>query len=180
MTNKEPIEQINLECQGIVELTVRDKNGVIKDRRTIHNRVVDDGLELIASLIAGEQNDPEYISLPTHLAIGSENTDVSNSDHRLHGHLIRKPFDSVERRDNNVTFTVTFLPGEPNYKDVRIGEAGLYNAAQDGVLLNRCVFATLHKYLDDTLTVRWTIIINAQASEFDQTWEDETPVPTGP
>lgn len=176
----EPSDLIDLRCEGTVELTITDKNGVVKDRRVVHNRIVDFGLEMIASLITGQPNDPDFISGPTYCAIGSENTAVSPSDVRLHGHLIRKRFDTVERKDNNVTFTTTFLPAEPNYKNVRVGEVGLYNADVNGVMMNRAVFATMHKYIDDTLTIRWTITINAQPSDYDTVFADETPPPTGP
>lgn len=169
-----------LQCEGIVDVTIRDHDGNIKDHRIAHNRVVDSGLDLIASLITGQPNDPNFINRPLYIEIGSENTTVTSGDTRLHGHLIRKKFERVERNDNNVTFSVTFLPGEPNYQNVRIGEVGLYNAPTDGVLFNRCVFSSLYKEIDDEMTIRITITIHAQSSKYDSLRPDDTPTPTGP
>ena len=169
-----------IECEGIVELTLKDKFGNIKDHRKVHNRIVDTGLDLIASLITGQPNDPNFISRPLYIGIGSESTTVTASDVRLHGHLIRKRIEQTERVENNVTFTANFLPGEPNYQNVRIGEVGLYNAPTNGVLFNRCVFSSMYKEIDDELTIRITISVYGQESKYDTLRPDDTPTPTGP
>lgn len=169
-----------LQCQGIVDITLRDKYGNIKETRHVHNRIVDTGLELIASLITGKPNDDNFIDKPTCIGIGSDNSRVQASDTKLLGHLIRKNFSKVERKNNNVTFTSVFLPGEPNYHNVRIGEVGLYNASTGGTLFNRCVFGTLYKEIDDELTISITITINGQPSKFDSLRQDDTPVVENP
>ena len=162
---------------GKFDITVIDKYGNIKQHITNHNRVVDGGLELIASLIAGEDNDPQYISRPTYCAIGADNKSVESTDTALGNELYRKAFDTVVRTNNNVEFTTTFLPAEPDLQRCRVQEVALFNANDDGVMFNRCIFSQINKYVDDTLVIKYTLTINASESPYDNEWEDETPTP---
>lgn len=163
--------------EGTFEIVVLDKDNNVKQKITHHNRIVDSGLELIASLIAGEDNDPQFISRPTHCAIGSDNKQVASSDKALGNEVYRKQFDKVVRTNNNVEFTTTFLPSEPNLQRCRIQEIALFNSDSEGTMFNRCVFSQINKYIDDTLIVRYTITLNSVESPYDEEWEDETPSP---
>ena len=161
--------------EGKFDITVLDKDGNIKQHVTNHNRIVDDGLELIASLIAGQENDPQFISRPTYCAIGADNKEVASTDKALGNEVYRKAFDKVVRTNNNVEFTTTFLPAEPDLNRCRIQEVALFNSNVGGKMFNRCVFSQINKYVDDTLVIRYTVTLNSQDSVFDQEWEDETP-----
>lgn len=169
-----------LAASGNVEVTVFDKDGNIRDRYVHHNRVVDGGLELIASLIAGEDNDPQYISRPTYCAIGNGEKDVESTDTALQSELYRKAFDSVVRTNNNVEFTTTFLPAEPALQMCKIFEAGLFNANVGGTMFARVCISQISKYQDDTLQIKWTITLNAVSSPYDSSWEDKENVPIEP
>lgn len=168
-----------LQVKGEFVLDVFDKDGNLKQRVEQHNRVVDTGLEQIASLIAGPDNDTNYISIPTHCAIGSESRGVVSADDKLVNEVYRNVFDKVTRTGNNIQYKTTFLPSQPDSDNCRIEEVGLFNAASKGCMLNRCVFQPIYKARDDTLIVTYTITIMAVTSTHDQVLEDETPTNNG-
>jgi len=109
----------NLTLLGEFEITVLDKDNHVKQVVREHNRVVNSGLELIASLLVGPEYELEntdetgnfYIPRPIYCAIGSsmvvnkeydeENPTeggkgVEPDDTKLSNELIRKPFDKVK------------------------------------------------------------------------------------
>lgn len=169
-----------LVATGKYDLTVVDSKGNVRQHVNKSNRVVNTGLAMIASLIAGPDKDPNYISRPTHNAIGSIQNDVNPTDTKLIGEVFRKSCDSIVRTNNAIEFTTTYLPGEPDLERVRICETGLYNAETDGTLFNRCVFSQINKYRDDTLIVKYNLTINAQDTVYDDVDHvpDETPPTT--
>ena len=163
--------------KGNVDITVLDSNGDVKQHLETHNRIVDTGLFMIASLIGGnDHTGEEVIQGPVAMAIGSEDTEVLASNTELVNEVFRKGFDSKIRANNNIEFTTTFLPNEPPVKRVRLAECGIFNniEPEQGVMLNRCCYSTISKYQDDTLIIRWTITMVSKESEFDTIWEDET------
>lgn len=166
--------------EGKFDITVLDKDGNIKQHVTNHNRIVDDGLELIASLIAGQENDPQFISRPTYCAIGADNKEVASTDKALGNEVYRKAFDKVVRTNNNVEFTTTFLPAEPDLNRCRIQEVALFNSNVGGKMFNRSIFSQVNKIKDDVLRIVYTITLNSQESPYDKEWEDETPQPPSP
>lgn len=167
-----------LTATGKYDLTVLDENGSVREHVEQSNRVVDSGLALIASLIAGSDNDPNYLSRPTHSGIGTVQNDVKPTDTKLIDEVFRKPCDKIVRTNNSIEFTTTFEPGEPNLERVRICETGLYNAETGGTLFNRCVFSQINKYNADTLIIKYNLTINAQETVSDNV--DDTPDETPP
>lgn len=161
--------------KGDVDIDVIDHNGVVREHRSIHNRVVDSGLELLASLVAGEQNDDQYIGRPTHCAIGSDSTDVTSEDTTLAHEVFRNQFDSVKRTNNNVEFVTTFQANQPESDRTRIEEVGLFNGASGGTMLSRAVFAPINKYRDDVVRINWVLTFNYVPSQYDTVWDDTTP-----
>lgn len=162
---------------GNVDMTVLDKDGNVKEHIETHNRIVDTGLYMIASLIGGnDHTGEEVIGGVNAMAIGSENTEVLASNTKLVNEVFRKGFDSKIRANNNIEFTTTFLPNEPPVKRVRVCEVGMFNNTEpeQGVMLNRAVFATVNKSMDDTLIIRWTITVDSIPSPYDEEWADET------
>ena len=164
-----------LQVNGKFVVEVIDKDGNLKQRVEQHNRVVDTGLEQIASLIAGPNNDSNYISIPTHCAIGSESRGVTSSDTKLINELYRNVFDKVTRTGNDIQYKTTFLPAQPDISNCRVEEVGLFNAATEGCMLNRCVFQPVYKTRSDTLIITYTLTIMAVTSTHDEVLEDETP-----
>ncbi len=175
---KKPDENVSyFGLKGNVDITVLDSNGDVKQHIETHNRIVDTGLFMIASLIGGnDHTGEEVIQGPVAMAIGSEDTEVLASNTELVNEVFRKGFDSKIRANNNIEFTTTFLPNEPPVKRVRLAECGIFNniEPEQGVMLNRCCYSTISKYQDDTLIIRWTITMVSKESEFDTVWEDET------
>ena len=166
-----------LTALGTFDITVLDQHGNIREHVIKHNRVVDGGLACIASLLAGSENDDNFIDRPQYLAIGSESNDVKSSDDSLVNELYRKKCDRVERQDNTVQFTTTYQPNEPDNERITIREVGLFDKATDGTMFNRCVFSQIAKYRSDTVIVKYLLTIAAQETVYDDVDDipDETP-----
>lgn len=165
-----------LNAVGQVQIYIYDKNNNLKQYVKTHNRVVDTGCEMIASLIAGPTSDSNFIDRPVAMALGGNITNVISNDTSLHDEIIRKRFDKVERVGPTVHFTTTFLPGEPQYRDdgeyhfTKFCEVGIFNSDADksGTMLNRAVFAVLQKGDDDTVKIIWSVTIVGLDSKFDR------------
>lgn len=160
--------------RGRVKLEVLDQNGNVKYTSQFNNRVVDTGLQMLASLLAGD-GDESPIGRPTHCAVGSDSTDVTSEDTALAHEIARVPFDSITRTNNNVEFVATFGPSQPDVDRCRIAEVGLFNADTGGTMLSRAVFADVNKYKLDIVRISWTITFNYVPSEYDSVWDDDTP-----
>ena len=143
----------NLKLKGHVSLTLRDKNGDIKDSQEIRNLIVSDGLDLIASRLVGTSD-----GVMSHMAIGSDNTAAAAGDSALGTELGRVAITSGTASSNVVTYTATFGAGTGTGA---VKEAGLLNASSGGTLLCRTVFDVVNKAADDSLTVTWTVTISA-------------------
>ena len=164
-----------LKAVGEVDIYVYDRTNKLKQHVHTHNRVVDTGCQMIASLLAGPTSDGNYIDRPVACALGSNITNVIANDTALHQEVIRKRFDSVERTGSTVHFTTTFLPGEPastspdTYQYTKFCEVGIFNSdvANSGTMLNRAVFSVVQKGEDDTLKIVWSVSIVGLDSKFD-------------
>lgn len=171
------MNECTLNAVGQVQIYIYDKNNNLKQYVRTHNRIVDTGCEMIASLIAGPTSDSNFIDRPVAMALGGDITNVIANDVGLHDEIIRKRFDKVERVGPTVHFTATFLPGEPYYESTsaydyhytKFCEVGIFNSdtAKSGTMLNRAVFSVLQKGDDDTVKIVWSVTIVGLASKFD-------------
>lgn len=143
-------------CSGLVEMTLKDKDGHIKEVRSIKNRIVMGGLEMMASLLTDQT-----IVKPTHIACGTGTTDTDLTMTALEAEVFRVPFDvSPSKREGNVvTFVATFLSGMPDMDNCPITEVGIFNAESGGIMFNRAKFLPVNKAKDDELTIKWVVTV---------------------
>ncbi len=140
-----------LKVTGAVEVTLFDKDGNIKEQRSIKNLVVTVGKEFIAARMVGT---PDVMS---HMAIGSDSTAADIADTALGTELGRVALASSTSAGAVVTNTATFGAGVGTGAVV---EAGTFNAGSAGVMLCRSVFPVVNKGADDGMSITWTITVS--------------------
>ena len=143
-----------VKVSGKVRLVLKDKDGKVKESREIKNLLVSSGLEFICSRMAGTS-----ASVMSHMALGSGTTTPAAGQTDLVSILgSREALDSTTASSNTITYVSSFEAGEGTGA---VTEAGIFNAASGGTMLCRTTFAVVNKEADDTMSVTWTITINA-------------------
>ena len=140
-----------LKLSGWVIWELRNAAGVLLFRDECHNLVVDEGLELIASLLIGGG------TAPSHMAIGSDGTAPDPSDSALGTELARVVFTSATVTDNVVTYVGTFGAGVGTGT---VEEAGIFNDGTTGDMLCRTTHGAFVKAAGDTLTITWDLTLS--------------------
>jgi len=114
-----------------------------------HNKVVDAGLNLIRSFMAG--NSPTE---PTHLAIGTGTTAPTKEDTALETEVFRDTFTQTQEPETGkVTYKYYLASGDANSNN--ISEAGLLNADSGGTLYARATFEADEKTDAEAWTFTW-------------------------
>lgn len=140
-----------LKVTGDVAIIVTDKDGNVKDSREIKNLVVTTGKSYIADRMANNT------TAMSHMAVGAGTTAAANGDTVLGGELGRIALASTNVADNVISYVATFPAGTGTGA---VSEAGIFNAATNGTLLCRTVFAVVNKGNDDTMSITWQITIS--------------------
>lgn len=143
-----------LRLRGAVELRLYRANGEMVVRRK-DNLIVDVGFDFIADVIGLSSGRPGAMS---HIAVGTGVVAAAAGDTALGAELARKAAAYAHTAGTKVfTFETTFDPGEATGA---ITEAGVFNAATAGAMLDRVVFAVINKGADDTLTQKFTFTMS--------------------
>jgi hypothetical protein len=147
----------NLKLRGDVNIVLRDKDGNVKDEREIKNLVVNAGLAYIASRMVGTAK-----AVMSHMGLGAGTTAAGAAQTDLVSMLgAREALDSTTIAGVNSAKVVYVSSFEAGDATGAVTEAGIFNAAVGGDMLCRTVFAVVNKAADDTMTVTWTITLNA-------------------
>ena len=125
----------NLKLKGDVFITVKDKDGNVKEERHEKNLVVSAGLNFICDRMEGTSE-----SVMSHMGLGSGTTSPAAGNTDLESIL-----GSFEAGD--ATGAVT--------------EAAIFNASSSGTMLCRVSFAAINKQAADTMSVTWVITLTA-------------------
>lgn len=141
----------DLKISGAVEITLFDKDGAVKDQRSIKNLVVTTGKTFIAARMVGT---PAVMS---HMAIGEDNTAAAVGDTALLDEAGRVALASATSTGAVVTYTATFGAGVGTGAIV---EAGTFNDGTAGTMLCRSVFPVVNKGADDGMSITWTITVS--------------------
>lgn len=149
----------NLKLSGNVKIVVKDKDGKVKNEQEIPNLVVKSGRDFIASRMIGTSAD-----VMSHMAIGTGSTGELAGDTTLAAEVARVVLATsavgTGGEENIITYQATFGPGTPG-SSAAVVEAGIFNDGSAGDMLCRTTFAVVNKGTDDTLSITWTITINA-------------------
>lgn len=105
--------------------------------------------------IAARQKDSGIPAQISHIACGTGVVAAAVGDTTLGTEIARVALATAGGTvvDNVVTYSGTFLPGTGTGA---LTEIGLFNAASNGTLVSRAVFAVKNKEAGDTITFTWT------------------------
>lgn len=147
----------NLKLAGQLDITLFDKNGLVKHAETVENLVVNTGLAFIISRMVGTAK-----NVMSHMAVGAGSSPAAAGDTQLGSQLgSRVALDSTTISGTNnekVIYVTTFGAGAGTGA---ITEAGIFNASSSGDMLCRTVFSVVNKAADDTMVISWTITLSA-------------------
>lgn len=138
----------NVKATGQIELI--DADGLVVRKA---NLVVTSGKNWMASMISGVG------TKMSHIAAGTGVVPAAAADVALGTELFRKAVVTSGGvvTDNVLVFEVTLVAGEATGA---LTEVGLLNAAVNGVMAARSVFAVYNKGAADILNIRWTLTIS--------------------
>lgn len=144
----------SLKLKGDVFITVKDKDGNVKEERHEQNLVVSAGLNFICDRMEGTTE-----AVMSHMALGAGTTAAAAGDTDL-GSLLgsREALDSTTVSSNTITYVSSFEAGDATGT---VTEAGIFNASTAGTMLCRVVFPAIGKQADDTMSVTWVITLTA-------------------
>ena len=146
--------QENLKASGQLTITVFDRDGKLKEAKTVPNLVVTVGKNYIASRMVGTS-----ATVMSHMAIGTGTGTPAAGDTALgteagSGRVALTAFTSST---NTVTATATFAAGQGTGA---ITEAGILNNSSGGTLLCRTTFPVVNKAAGDSIAITWVITVS--------------------
>ena len=143
-----------LKLKGDVYITVKDKDGNVKEKRHEKNLVVSAGLNFICDRMEGTSE-----AVMSHMGLGSGTTAVAAGNTDLESILgSREALDSTTVSSNTITYVSSFEAGDATGA---VTEAAIFNASSSGTMLCRVVFAAINKAAADTMSVTWVITLTA-------------------
>lgn len=142
----------NVVALGQLNIILRAHNGHVKENITVPNIVVATGKALIASRLTGTA-----AAVMSHMSVGSGVVAPNTSQTALTAESGRAVLISTTAVGNVVTYTATFPAGVGTGA---VNEAGIFNAASNGIMLSRTTFNVVNKDSTDSLTISWAITIN--------------------
>lgn len=153
----------SIELKGQLSLVLTDREGRVALAQTASNLVVTTGRDLVAQLFSDLKVDPVSF-----MAVGTGDKPTAEDDKELGTQLgPRKPLGDVDPSIHlstvgkgadtrkKITRTVELDFGEANGE---LREAGLFNAAEGGMMYNRVSFPTVTKTDSFKLTLVWEIL----------------------
>jgi hypothetical protein len=141
----------NAKAIGVVTVKLLDKDGNVKEDFTVNNLVVDTGTSHIISRMLNNTATPM-----SHMAIGTGISTPTVSDIALGAEAARDIFTSVSTTGATIEYNCTFGAGVGTGN---ITEAGIFNAASSGTMLNRVTFGSVNKGSLDTMLILWSVTI---------------------
>ena len=147
--------QDQIKITGCLDIVVTDKNGLVKDSRSVKNLVLTTGKTFIAaSMLKTTTNSPAAMS---HMAVGSGTTAAAVGNTAMESQLGRVALASASSTGAVVTYTASFPAGTGTGA---ITEAGIFNNSSGGDMLCRSVFSVVNKGTDDAMSITWTVTVS--------------------
>jgi hypothetical protein len=137
-----------IKATGKLVLTLKDKDGIIKETRTA-NTVTTAGKSGIADQLLASPT----LSKPTHMAVGTG----TPSSTALGTEADRNALTSKTRSGAIVTMVGDWAAGDGTGA---LTEAGIFDAASTGNMYCSASFSVINKGASDTLSISWTLTIS--------------------
>lgn len=144
--------QENVFAIGNLSVVLTDEFGNIKDQQYVKNLVVDSG----KAFIAGRMSATGTPTAMSNMALGSSSAAAATAQTTLTTETGRVALTSTSVTGPTITYVATFGAGVGTGA---VNEAGIFNAATAGTMLNRTTFNTVNKGSSDTLSVSWAVTI---------------------
>lgn len=144
-----------IKMTGHVDIVVTDKDGNVKDTRSVKNLVLTTGKTFIAaSMLKTTTNSPVAMS---HMAIGAGTASAAVGDTAMGSQLGRVSLATATSSGAVVTYTASFPAGTGTGA---VTEAGIFNNSSGGDMLCRTVFSVVNKGSDDAMSITWTVTVS--------------------
>ena len=142
--------------RGFINITVKDKNGKIKDERKIKNIIVNASLAEISGLVGNTGSKTAF----TFLAVGIGTTAADAADTTLETEIVdsglaRAAATVSQQTSAQADDTLRLLKTFSVSGTKAVTEAGALNAGAAGTLLGRQVFAAINVVSGDSLTIQY-------------------------
>jgi hypothetical protein len=144
-----------LKLRGTVELVLCDENGKVKTKRHVENLIVTAGFGFITSRLRDATS-----GVMSHMGVGTSSTAPAVGQTALTAQVgSRVALSSTTQTTTTLTndtlqYTCTFGAGVGTGA---LQEAGIFNAASGGTMLNRVTYTTINKGASDALTITWNV-----------------------
>lgn len=139
-----------IKLHGSMTAILTKEDGTVETRFK-DNIIVNAGFDFVADAIGKAASRPAVMS---HIAVGTGVTAAAATQTALVTELVRQAATYAHTAGTKVfTFTMTLAAGVGTGA---ITEAGVFNAASAGTMLDRVVFAVINKAASDTLQVTFT------------------------
>lgn len=146
------MHDLKMKGRGVFDLY--DKDGVLKKHIEKDNLIVNGGFDFICNAI-GAVSQPGEMS---YIAVGTGSTAAAATQTALITQLAISAATYAHTAGTKVlTLTTTFAAGTATGA---ITEAGVFNAASAGTMLDRVVFSVINKGADDTLTATFQFTLS--------------------
>ena len=149
----------SIDPKGRLTIQIRDASGQVMDTVAAQNSIVLTGRDLVAKLFINENIGPV-----SHVAVGTGTAATDpNTTTALSNELFRKSINAINpvqhlstTQDNKKKVTISC---DLDFSEANgaLTEAGLFNAASNGIMYNRVVFPPVNKTPDFKLTLIWEI-----------------------
>ena len=148
------MENMELHMKGTLFLEVFDKNGALKESIRKDNIIVNGGFDFICDAISNASRG----AIMNYIAIGTGSTAPAATQTTLVTELVRQSATYAHTAGTKVfTLSTTYAAGTGTGAIV---EAGVFNAASAGTMLDRVVFSVINKGADDTLTATFQFTLS--------------------
>jgi hypothetical protein len=143
---KKRLFEDKVRLKGVITLTVRDKNGKIRLKKTIKNTITDNGKTRIAQLICGLSTTPFG-----YIGIGSGTASASGL-----GSPIAYIQASVGANVSGAWWDITYTASS----SVTVTEAVLCDSSSGGTVLSYQNFSGISLIAGEQLSIHWAILLS--------------------
>ena len=144
----------NLKLKGSLTAILKKADGTVEVRKK-DNIIVNSGFDFICNALGAASGRPNAMS---HIAIGTGTTAQAATQTALISELTRLAATYAHTAGTKeFTMTSTFAAGVGSGA---ITEAGVFNAATGGIMLDRVTFGVVNKEADDELTLRFRFVLS--------------------
>lgn len=150
------METINI--KGVIDFTIKDKDGNIRDQWTVNNLITSAGKAQLA-LLAGDASATPF----TYLALGTSTTAPAVGQTALVGEITTGGLGRASATVSRVTTTVTndtlqLVKVFTSSATHAVEEVGIFNASSAGTMLGRALTGAKSIANGETITVTYKVI----------------------